>query len=208
MCSRSCSRWIGVSLYPLVLTSIICNIVLFFPGWDVKYAKEGHITQEVQYFGGIVGGGLMMLIPAIYFHLAAENGCCGIRSGMFLPILLAAAGAAGGVYSFVVALLGVYNGPFCGVFGGIWTRPFQKSYFIYLINHTLWAICSEPENVVQFNTGLFCTLMATSCVQVLLCAIQMLNGLVGCLRGACNNKAFYHVNYNPNIFIAFLCFVL
>ncbi|KAL6098897.1 uncharacterized protein ACO6RY_17935 [Pungitius sinensis] len=203
MCSRSVSRCIGVSLYPSVLTSIICNIVLFSPGWDVKYAKEGHITQEVQYFGGIVGGGLMMSIPAIYFHLAAENGCCGIRSGMFLSNLLAAAGAA-----FVVALLGVYNGPFCGVFGGIWTRTFQNSHFIYLINYTLWAICSEPENVVQFNTGLFFTLMATSCVQVLLCAIQMINGLVGCLCGACNNKTFYHVNYNPNIFSAFLCFVL
>uniref|UniRef100_A0AAQ4Q7Y2 Uncharacterized protein n=3 Tax=Gasterosteus aculeatus TaxID=69293 RepID=A0AAQ4Q7Y2_GASAC len=188
MCSGSCSRCIGVSLYPLVLISIICNIVLFFPGWDVKYVKEGHITPEVQYLGGLLGGGFMMLIPAIYLHSTAENGCCGIRFGMFLSILLAAAGVVGGLYSFAVALVGLHNGPFC-MSTGTWQTPFKDSKFNYLTDSTIWDKCSEPKNVVEFNTGLFFTLMITSCLQVLLCAIQMINGLVGCLCGACNNKA-------------------
>lgn len=60
MCTGKCSRCIAVALYPLALISIICNIVLFFPGGDVKYAKDGHITEEVKYMGGLVGGGVMV----------------------------------------------------------------------------------------------------------------------------------------------------
>lgn len=60
MCTGKCSRCIAVTLYPLALISIICNIVLFFPGGDIKYAKDGHITEEVKYMGGLVGGGLMV----------------------------------------------------------------------------------------------------------------------------------------------------
>ena len=60
MCTGQCSRFIGLALYPLAFISILCNIILFFPGWDVKYAQEGHITEEVKYMGGLVGGGLMV----------------------------------------------------------------------------------------------------------------------------------------------------
>lgn len=60
MCTGKCSRCIAVALYPLAIISIICNIVLFFPGGEVKYAQDGHITEEVKYMGGLVGGGLMV----------------------------------------------------------------------------------------------------------------------------------------------------
>ena len=60
MCTGKCSRFVAVALYPLVLISIICNILLFFPGWDVKYVQDGNITEEVKYMGGLVGGGLMV----------------------------------------------------------------------------------------------------------------------------------------------------
>lgn len=49
-----------MTLYPLALISIICNIVLFFPDGDIKYAQDGHITEEVKYMGGLVGGGLLV----------------------------------------------------------------------------------------------------------------------------------------------------
>ncbi|XP_075958658.1 transmembrane 4 L6 family member 4-like [Anarhichas minor] len=186
MCSGGCSRCIGVTLYPLVLISIICNIVLFFPGWDVKYAKHGQITQEVQYMGGLVGGGLMVLIPAIYLNLTSQQGS-GNRCEMFLSILFAAMGVAGGLYSFIVAVFGLDNGPLCK-HGGIWTTPFKDSNSTYLADYSWWADCTEPKNVVQFNIGLFFTLLVTSCLQVLLCAIQMINGLFGCLFGACNKE--------------------
>ncbi|XP_063058568.1 transmembrane 4 L6 family member 5 [Engraulis encrasicolus] len=186
MCTGSCARFIGVSLYPLALTSIICNILLFFPGWDVKYAQDGHITEEVKYMGGLIGGGVMVLIPAIHIHLAGKNGCCANRCGMFLSIAFAAIGVAGALYSFVVAMLGLTNGPLCKV-ALIWLTPFKDREESYLNNKDSWFICTSPENIVEFNIALFSTLVAVSAVEVILCAIQMINGLFGCLCGTCKN---------------------
>nr|XP_019941136.1 PREDICTED: transmembrane 4 L6 family member 1-like isoform X2 [Paralichthys olivaceus] len=187
MCSGKCARCIAGTLYPLVLLSIICNIVLFFPGWDVKYVKDGHITEEVKYLGGIIGGGLLVLLPALYIHLTGTQGCCGNRCGMFLSIAFAAVGVAGALYSFIVAVLGLQNGPLCKVLL-LWLTPFKNSDPSYLTDSTWWDSCTEPKNIVQFNIGLFSTLLATSALQLILCAIQMINGLFGCLCGTCTNK--------------------
>ncbi|XP_069002720.1 transmembrane 4 L6 family member 1-like [Embiotoca jacksoni] len=187
MCSGKCSRCIAATLYPLVLLSIICNIVLFFPGLDVKYVRGGHITDEVKYMGGIIGGGVMVLIPAFYIHLTGEQGCCGNRIGMFLSIVFAVVGLAGALYSFTVAMLGLANGPFCKE-GDKWTAPFKNSNSTYMSDAKSWEKCTEPKNVVQFNLGLFMTLAATSCLQGLLLATQVINGLVGCVCGTSNNK--------------------
>ncbi|XP_014265925.1 transmembrane 4 L6 family member 5 [Maylandia zebra] len=189
MCTGKCSRFIAVALYPLVVISIICNIVLFFPDGDVTYAKDGHITEEVKYMGGLIGGGVMVLLPALYIHLTGKQGCCGNRCGMFLSIAFAAVGVAGGLYSLIVAALGLQNGPLCKTVL-IWTTPFKEltGDNNYLKNDKLWSLCTEPKNIVQFNLGLFGTLLATSCLQVILCAIQMINGLFGCLCGTCNKE--------------------
>ncbi|KAM3602163.1 uncharacterized protein V6R79_025487 [Siganus canaliculatus] len=187
MCSGKCSRCVAVTLYPIVLLSIICNIVLFFPGWSVSYVKDGHITEEVKYMGGLVGGGLLVLIPALYIHLTGEHGCCGNRCGMFLSVFFAAVGVAGALYSFAVSVVGVGNGPLC-YDGNTWTTPFKDSNLSYVTDRSSWADCVEPKNVVQFNLGLFFTLIAASCLEVLLCVIQMINGLVGCLCGTCMDK--------------------
>uniref|UniRef100_A0A3P8PUR3 Uncharacterized protein n=1 Tax=Astatotilapia calliptera TaxID=8154 RepID=A0A3P8PUR3_ASTCA len=190
MCTGKCSRFIAVALYPLVVISIICNIVLFFPDGDVTYAKDGHITEEVKYMGGLIGGGVMVLLPALYIHLTGKQGCCGNRCGMFLSIAFAAVGVAGGLYSLIVAALGLQNGPLCKTVL-IWTTPFKEltGDNNYLKNDKLWSLCTEPKNIVQFNLGLFGTLLATSCLQVILCATQMINGLFGCLCGTCNKEA-------------------
>uniref|UniRef100_A0A3Q0QUR1 Transmembrane 4 L six family member 21a n=1 Tax=Amphilophus citrinellus TaxID=61819 RepID=A0A3Q0QUR1_AMPCI len=189
MCTGKCSRFIAVSLYPLALISIICNIVLFFPDADTSYAKDGHITEEVKYMGGLVGGGVMVLLPALYIHLTGKQGCCGNRCGMFLSIAFAAVGVAGALYSLVVAALGLQNGPLCKTVL-LWTTPFKERTggYNYLSDNKLWGLCTEPKNIVQFNIGLFGTLLATSCLQAILCAIQMINGLFGCLCGTCNKE--------------------
>ncbi|XP_043996575.1 transmembrane 4 L6 family member 4-like isoform X3 [Gambusia affinis] len=125
MCTGKCSLFIAISLYPLVLLSILCNILLFFPDWSTKSVKEGHITDEVKYMGGFIGGGVLVLIPALYIHLTGEQGCCANRLGMFFSVIFAAVGAAGAVYSFIVALLGLYNGPLCRTSSYKWERPFM-----------------------------------------------------------------------------------
>ncbi|KAL3043006.1 hypothetical protein OYC64_020842 [Pagothenia borchgrevinki] len=195
MCTAKCSKCIAFSLYAFVFISILCNIVLFFPAGSVKFAKEGHITEEVKYMGGLLGGGIMVLISSIYINFTGENGCCGNRFGMFLSIAFAAVGVAGALYSFTVAMVGLGSGPLCYA-GGKWTTPFKHSNTSYLANSSLWAKCEEPKNVVQFNVGLFLTLMATSCLQGLLCAVQMINGLAGCLFGACNEKKLNEVTHS------------
>ena len=55
----------------------------------------------------------------------------------------------------------------------------------YLNNKDLWGLCTEPKNVVEFNVGLFSTLLVASGLQLVLCAFQMINGLFGCLCGTC-----------------------
>ncbi|XP_056140671.1 transmembrane 4 L6 family member 4 [Lampris incognitus] len=187
MCTGKCSRCIGGALFPLAVTSIICNILLFFPGWDTKYARDEHITEEVKYMGGLVGGGLMVLVPALHIHLTGKRGCCGNRCGMFLSIAFAAVGVAGALYSFAVAVLGLQNGPLCKVVA-IWMTPFKDRSESYLTDRSSWSTCWEPKNVVEFNVGLFSTLLVVSGLQLVLCGIQMINGLFGCLCGTCNSK--------------------
>lgn len=65
MCTGSCSKFIAIPLYVLALVSVICNIMLFFPDFDTKYAAEDkkgapRITEEVKYMGGFIGGGIMV----------------------------------------------------------------------------------------------------------------------------------------------------
>ncbi|TRY81546.1 hypothetical protein DNTS_012074 [Danionella cerebrum] len=187
MCTGKCAFCVGTTLYPLALVSVICNIILFFPGWDVKYSKDGNITQEVKFMGGLVGGGALVLIPAIHIHLTGKQGCCANRCGMFLSILFAAVGVVGALYSFVVALIGLINGPLCYTQNS-WETPFKNRNDSYLKHRDIWATCIEPNNVVEFNVGLFSTLLVTSAVQLILCAVQMINGLFGCLCGTCKEK--------------------
>ncbi|CAN9501756.1 unnamed protein product [Ophioblennius macclurei] len=187
MCTGKCSSCIASTLYPLAAISIICNIVLFFPAGEIKYAQDGHITEEVKYMGGLVGGGILVLLPALYIHLTGKQGCCGNRCGMFLSIAFAAVGVVGALYSLIVASVALKNGPLCKVVL-LWTTPFKDKDSNYLSDNTWWGSCTEPKNIVEFHVGLFATLLAVSCLQVILCAIQMINGLFGCLCGTCNKK--------------------
>ncbi|KAK1787761.1 hypothetical protein P4O66_016243 [Electrophorus voltai] len=188
MCTGKCSRFVAGSLYPLAFISIICNIILFFPGWSVNYAQNGSLTEEVKYMGGLIGGGLLVMTPALFIHLTGQRGCCANRCGMFLSIAFAALGVAGALYSFAVALLGLINGPYCRYALILWGTPFKDKSESYLNHRDWWSTCKEPKNVVEFNVGLFSTLLVVSGLELILCASQMINGLFGCLCGTCMDK--------------------
>ncbi|XP_065117773.1 transmembrane 4 L6 family member 1-like [Paramisgurnus dabryanus] len=188
MCTGKCSLCIGRTLYPLALISIICNIVLFFPDWDVQYALERHITREVTLMGGLVGGGVMVLIPAVHIYMTGERGWCANRCGMFLSIILAAVGVAGALYSFIVAVFGLLHGPLCKDILDDWSTPFNTKDVNYLEYPDFWELfCTEPKNVVKFNVVLFSILLVVNSLQIILCGIQMINGLFGCLCGTCRD---------------------
>nr|XP_055070282.1 transmembrane 4 L6 family member 1-like [Misgurnus anguillicaudatus] len=187
MCTGKCSLCIGKTLYPLALISIICNILLFFPDWKVTYVQNKQITKEVKLMGGLVGGGVLVLIPAFHIYMTGERGWCANRIGMFLSIILAAVGVAGALYSFSVAVLGLLHGPYCKDILDDWSTPFNIPNFNYLVHSEFWGFCTEPKNVVKFNVGLFSVLLVVNSLQIILCAIQMINGLFGCLCGTCRD---------------------
>ena len=74
MCTGKCSRFIALALYPLAILSIALNIGLFFPDGDSQYAKDGRITEEVKYMGGVIGGGIMVSESVLKSQLML-NGC-------------------------------------------------------------------------------------------------------------------------------------
>uniref|UniRef100_A0A3Q2PL84 Transmembrane 4 L six family member 21b n=1 Tax=Fundulus heteroclitus TaxID=8078 RepID=A0A3Q2PL84_FUNHE len=195
MCTGACSKFIAIPLYVLALVSAICNIMLFFPDFDTQYASEDNeedprLTDEVKYMGGFIGGGIMVIIPAIHIHLTSAKNCCANRCGMFLSIGFAGLGVLGAIFSLSVASVGLSNGPVCQWSNTesptpSWGRPFLNS---YLNNKEMWDWCKVPENVVEFNVALFSTLLVAAILELILCAIQMVNGLFGCICGTCTDK--------------------
>ncbi|PNI78325.1 TM4SF1 isoform 3 [Pan troglodytes] len=77
MCYGKCARCIGHSLVGLALLCIVANILLYFPNGETKYASENHLSRFVWFFSGIVGGGLLMLLPAFVFIGLEQDDCCG-----------------------------------------------------------------------------------------------------------------------------------
>ncbi|KAM5171773.1 transmembrane 4 L6 family member 5-like [Mantella aurantiaca] len=202
MCTGKCSRFIGISLYPMVTIAIVCNILLFFPGWKTEPIQnpEEQMTPEVLYLGGVIGGGLLVLIPAIHIQATGREGCCNNRCGMFLSIIFAAVGVVGSLYGFAVSIAGMVKGPVCQYWPLLnltqklkWGRPFDSELENfnednYLFNRDLWKTCLYPEGVVEFNVILFSMVLAASGISLILCTIQMVNGLFGCLCGTCRGK--------------------
>ncbi|EMP38008.1 Transmembrane 4 L6 family member 4 [Chelonia mydas] len=160
MCSGGCAKCLGITLIPLALLCTLANILLFFPGGEVTSNNE-HITDEVWYFGGILGSGVLM----------------------FTSIIFAAVGLLGAGYCFIVSAVALNRGPKCNT-DNSWTYPFENGN--YLSNTTIWTFCTSPENIVPWNLTLFSLLLIMSGIQIVLCAIQVVNGLIGTICGDCN----------------------
>lgn len=191
MCSGGFAKCLGISLMPLSIICVLCNILLFFPGG--KSVDSDHITQQVWYFGGILGSGVLMIFPALVFLGLKNNDCCGCcgnescgrRFAMLSSILFAAVGVVGAGYSVIVSAVAINQGPQCEVntTTNQWDYPFLN--VDYLSNKTAWDICIEPPNVVSWHLSLFSVLLVMGLIQMALCAVQVVNGLLGALCGDC-----------------------
>ncbi|XP_066565665.1 transmembrane 4 L6 family member 4 [Amia ocellicauda] len=190
MCSGSFAKCLGITLIPLAVLCVLANILLFFPGGKTV-SNNDYISEEVWYFGGILGSGLLMIFPALVFLGLKNNDCCGCcgnencgkRFAMFTSIIFAAVGVVGAGYSFIVSAVAINHGPKCKTTDGNWTYPFNNG--DYLSSHSLWNACAEPQDVVPWNLTLFSLLLIMSGMEAVLCAVQGLNGLVGTLCGNC-----------------------
>ncbi|NP_001087352.1 transmembrane 4 L six family member 1 S homeolog [Xenopus laevis] len=190
MCYGRCARCIGYFLLVLALFCIVANILLYFPNGETQYASQNHLSRFVWFFQGIGGAGLLMLLPAgVFIGLEHEDccGCCGHEKcgkscAMLSSILAALIGVAGAGYCVVISALGLVEGPLC-LNSGEWSYAFSGTNGQYLTNHQSWSTCSEPKNVVVWNVTLFSILLGLSGIQVILCLIQIINGLIGGICG-------------------------
>ncbi|KAL4647112.1 transmembrane 4 L6 family member 1-like [Arapaima gigas] len=189
MCTGRCARCMGVLLFPLGLCAIVANVLLFFPDGGVWQTHE--ITEHVWLFGGVAGGGVLVFLPALVMKAAGrEDGCCANRCGMMVSMVMSAVGTVGALYCVVVSALGLRDGPLCDTGTGEFRYPFlnRSESESYLFNETLWTECVRPANVVLWNITLFSILLVLGCMETLLCLMQVINGLFGCLCGTCLQK--------------------
>nr|KAF6476561.1 transmembrane 4 L six family member 4 [Rousettus aegyptiacus] len=197
MCAGNFAKCLGGTLTLLSVIAFTANILLFFPGG--KEVDIHHLSEEVWFFGGILGSGLLMLLPANMFLGLKESDCCGCcgtkrcgnRYAMFASILFAVIGFLGAGYSFVISAFSIQKGPKCLMDNNEWGYPFHNG--DYLSDEDLWSKCREPKNVISWNLTLFSILLIVAVMQMVVCAIQVVNGLLGtvCIDcqccGCCRN---------------------
>ncbi|XP_072294671.1 transmembrane 4 L6 family member 4 [Eucyclogobius newberryi] len=191
MCAGGFAKCLGICLIPLAIACILCNILLFFPGGTIQ--DSDHITDQVFYCGGLLGSGVLMIFPALVFLGLKNNDCCGCcgnescgrRFAMLSSILFAAVGVVGAGYSVIISAVAMNLGPKCltDSTNGTWSFPFNDG--DYLKDTSLWSRCLEPKDIVHWHLTLFSLLLVMGLVQAALCAVQVVNGLLGALCGDC-----------------------
>ncbi|NXU49892.1 T4S1 protein, partial [Turnix velox] len=193
MCTGKCSKCIGITLLPLAACAIVSNILLYFPNGQVLQLRE--ITDLVWFFHGILGAGILVILPALMMLGAGGAGCCANRCGslpfqMLLSVVLSVMGFAGGAYCVVISSLGLIGGPLCDTGDGEYLYPFRNDTLVdnYLFNQTTWSICKEPKNIVLWNIVLYSILLAIGVIEAILCFIQVINGLTGFVCGTCMRR--------------------
>ncbi|KAG7488117.1 hypothetical protein MATL_G00031050 [Megalops atlanticus] len=133
-----------------------------------------------------------MIFPALVFLGLKNNDCCGCcgnescgkRFAMFTSIIFAGVGLIGAGYSTIVSAVAINHGPKCGLTkNSTYVYPFIDGN--YLSNRTMWDQCVVPDGIIPWHLTLFSLLLVMGLVQVVLCAVQVINGLIGTIFGDC-----------------------
>lgn len=65
----------------------------------------------------------------------------------------------------------------------VWGYPFSNG--DYLKDPDLRELCLSPKGIINWHLSLFSVLLVMGLIQVALCAVQVINGLLGALCGDC-----------------------
>ncbi|XP_045653158.1 transmembrane 4 L6 family member 5 [Ursus americanus] len=192
MCTGKCSRFVGLSLIPLSLVCIVANALLLVPQGKTDWTDTSHLSLQVWLMAGFLGGGLMVLCPGIAAVRAGGKGCCGVgccgnRCRMLRSVFSSAFGLLGAIYCLSVSGAGLRIGPKC-LMDRRWDYHFKDTEGSYLQNRTLWGLCEQPPGVVSWNVTLFSLLVAASCLEIVLCGVQLVNAALGVFCGDCRKK--------------------
>ncbi|XP_068001797.1 transmembrane 4 L6 family member 1-like [Melanerpes formicivorus] len=191
MCFGRFTRCVGYKLLILALLSIVANVLLYFPNGETRFASENRLGKYVECLHGILGGGILVLIPAIVFIVLQKDGCygyenCGKGCVVLSTVVASLIGLLGSGYCIIISALGLSYGPYCYTrLGRNWIYPFTESSGGYLLDYNRWAECQEPRNIVQWNITLFSILLVLGAIEFILCFIQIINGVLSGLYGAC-----------------------
>ncbi|XP_020835432.1 transmembrane 4 L6 family member 4 [Phascolarctos cinereus] len=173
-----CAQCLGGTLIPLAALGTLANILLFFPG-AYQIDNNLNLSEEVWYFGGILGCEVLMIFPSVSLLNLKKSDCCefhgqedcGKRLKIFSTIISAGTGIIGASYAFVISVVAINRGPKCFVGNNTWKYPFHNGN--YLKDRDLWSSCLEPINIVPWNLSLFSTQLIISSIQMLLCSIHV-----------------------------------
>ncbi|XP_036609605.1 transmembrane 4 L6 family member 4-like [Trichosurus vulpecula] len=187
MCCAECAKCLGGLLIPLMLFGVLTNILLCFPSMTV--VRFEHLSNEVTSFGGIIGCGILMFFPAYSFlHLQKDLtrqicGCdiCGPRCRMFNSAIYSLLGIVGSSYGIALAWSAIKNGPKCDMGDDRWDYPFHQ--WDYLTDRYSWNKCKRPSGIVSWNLTLFSIQLGIGSIQLTVCLVQLLNGLLGTVCG-------------------------
>uniref|UniRef100_A0A803TPH7 Transmembrane 4 L six family member 5 n=1 Tax=Anolis carolinensis TaxID=28377 RepID=A0A803TPH7_ANOCA len=94
-------------------------------------------------------------------------------------------GGLGAFYCLAVASAALAKGPYCQTHNQKWGYPFEDLGGSYLQNKTQWEACVTPPRVVLWHMVLFSLLLGLGLLELLLCGIQVVNGLLGTVCGDC-----------------------
>ncbi|CAH6792257.1 transmembrane 4 L6 family member 19 [Phodopus roborovskii] len=197
-CSRTCSRFLGLSLGTASLFAAGANIALFFPNWDVTYLTRGLIGKHAMLGSGLWGGGFMVLIAAVLISMTgyfSKNAAC-----LYMLIALLSSGLAllGALVCFITSGVALKDGPFCmfDISSFNQTQAWKFGYPFkdlpnrnYLYDRSLWtSVCLEPSKAVVWHVAFFSILLCISLLQLLLAVIHFINSILGLLCSFCEKS--------------------
>uniref|UniRef100_A0A7N6AIH7 Uncharacterized protein n=1 Tax=Anabas testudineus TaxID=64144 RepID=A0A7N6AIH7_ANATE len=178
MCVSRCLRCVGMSLVAMAMVCILSNILLMFPDLNIHFLLDGHVTIQAIWATGVWGSGFLVCTLDTGYICYKNTTCCWCQMKTRTSLL-------GAFICCIFSVTGLVQGPLClynSTSGQIWGVPL--SHWTYLYNRTVWSgICLEPRNVVQWNMVLFSVMGAVSGLQIVLCAANMLNSMLGMILG-------------------------
>ncbi|XP_039899326.1 transmembrane 4 L6 family member 5 isoform X1 [Simochromis diagramma] len=191
MCVSRCLRCVGVSLVPMAIVCILCNILLLVPELKIQFLLDGHVTREATWATGLWASGFLVLLGARAFVQSSRTrGCCAFRSQMLCQLLYSCLCLLSAASCSLVSATGLSQGPLClyndssGPTWGVPLQPLPGRHSGYLFNRTLWSgVCLEPSSVVQWNLVLFSVMGTVSGLQTVLCGANILNSILGLILG-------------------------
>ncbi|XP_039453898.1 transmembrane 4 L6 family member 5-like [Oreochromis aureus] len=114
MCVSRCLRCVGVSLVPMAIVCILCNILLLVPELKIQFLLDGHVTREATWATGLWGSGFLVLLGARAFVQSSRTrGCCAFRSQMLCQLLYSCLCLLSAASCCLVSATGLSQGPRC-----------------------------------------------------------------------------------------------